>query len=94
MGLLSALWIMLGGGIGALALAARLRPASWGRRGGLGLVGVGALAALLGGWLGTLLLGRLFGTLTALWVSILAVVLVWLLERLCPQAQTGEHDEQ
>lgn len=94
MGLLSVLWLVLGGGIGALALAARLRPTSWERRGWLGLVGVSALAALLGGWLGTLLLGRLFGTLTALWVAILVVVLVWLLARLRTRTQAREQDEQ
>ena len=84
--LLSLIWLALGVIVGALALAARLRPASWGRRGWLLLLGVGALAALLGGWLGALLLGRLFGTPTALWVAILAVLLAWLVARLRAQA--------
>jgi len=80
--LLSLLWLALGVAIGALALPARLRPASWGRQGWLMLLGLGALAALLGGWLGTLLLGKLFGTPAALWVAVLAVFLPWLVERL------------
>jgi hypothetical protein len=80
--LLSLVWLALGLLAGALALAARLRPASWGRRSWLMLLGLGALAALLGGWIGALLLGRLFGTPVALWVAILAVFLPWLMERL------------
>jgi hypothetical protein len=80
--ILSLIWLALGLLMGALALAARLRPAAWGRRGWLLLPGVGALAALLGGWLGTLLLSKLFGTSTALWVAILTVFLPWLVERL------------
>jgi len=76
---LSLLWLLLGCLIGALANTARLRPASWGRRGWLVLLVVGALAALLGGWLGTLLLGRFVATVVALWVAVLGVVLVsWL----------------
>lgn len=78
--LLSLLWLLLGSIVGVLALAARLCPAPCGRRGWL--LGFGALGALLGGWMGTLLLGRLFGTPTALWVAILLVLLVWLVERL------------
>ncbi len=80
--MLSLVWLALGLLIGALALAARLRPAAWGRRGWLLLLGMGALGALLGGWIGALLLGRLFGTPTALWVAILAVFVPWLVERL------------
>jgi uncharacterized membrane protein YeaQ/YmgE (transglycosylase-associated protein family) len=79
--ILSLFWLLLGLLIGALALAARLCPASWGRRGWLVTLGVGASAALLGGWIGTLLLGRLFGTPTALWVAILVIFLTWLMER-------------
>ncbi len=80
--ILSLVWVALGLVVGALALAARLRPASWGRRGWLLLLGVGMLAALLGGWIGALLLSKLFGTPMALWVAILAVFLCWLVERL------------
>jgi len=40
------------------------------------------LAAQLGGWLGVLLLGRLFATADALWVAVLIVALgPWLIER-------------
>jgi MFS family permease len=73
------IWLGLGLLIGALALAARLRPASWGRRGWLWMLGLGILAAQLGGWLGTLLMGRLYGTPDALWVAALLVVVVPLL---------------
>ncbi len=76
---LSLWWLLLGCLIGALANAARLPPEAWGRRGWLVLLVVGALAALLGGWLGTLLLGRYVATAVALWVAVLGVVLVsWL----------------
>ncbi len=88
--LLSLIWLALGVVLGALALAARLRPSSWGHRGWLIVLGVGALAGLLGGWIGALLLGRLFGTPVALWVAILAVVLPWLVERLRSRAQSQE----
>lgn len=91
--MLSLIWLALGVLMGVLALAARLRPASWGRQGWLLLLGVGALAALLGGWIGALLLGRLFGTPTALWVGILAVVLPWLVERLRARAQRARQAE-
>jgi len=80
--LFSLIWLGLGLLVGALALAARLRPASWGRRGWLIVLGVGAGAALLGGWLGSWLFSKLFGTPTALWVAILAVFLAWLAPRL------------
>ena len=77
--ILCLIWLGLGLLIGALALAARLRPASWGRRGWLWMLALGALAAQLGGWLGTLLMGRLYGTADALWVAVLLVVAVPLL---------------
>jgi hypothetical protein len=87
--LLSLFWLLLGLLIGALSLAARLRPAGWGRWGWLMLLGVGALAALLGGWLGTLLYSRLFGTPTALWFAIFIIVLVWLVERRRQRSRTS-----
>ena len=73
---LSLFWLLLGCLIGALANTARLRPASWGRRSWLVLLVVGALAALLGGWLGTLLLGRFVASAVALCVAVLGVVMV------------------
>jgi uncharacterized membrane protein YeaQ/YmgE (transglycosylase-associated protein family) len=78
---LSSVWFVLGILIGALANAARLRPASWDRHGRLLMPGVGALAALLGGWLGVLLLERNVATAMALWISVLGVTLPWLVTR-------------
>ena len=78
--ILSLFWLLIGLIIGALAIAAKLRPAAWVRGGRLGMLGVGALAALLGGWLGTWLFGTLFATATAIWVAVLGVVfLPWLI---------------
>jgi uncharacterized membrane protein YeaQ/YmgE (transglycosylase-associated protein family) len=74
--ILSLWWLLLGCLVGTLANAARLPPGAWGRRSRLVLLGVGALAALLGGWLGTLLLGRYVATAVALWVAVLGVVMV------------------
>ncbi len=74
--ILSLFWLLIGLLIGALASAAKLRPTAWVRGGRLGLLGLGALVALLGGWLGTLLLGTLFATATAIWITVLGVVLL------------------
>ena len=74
--ILSLLWVVLGLLIGALANAAKLRPASWGRGGWQRMLGLGALVALLGGWLGTWVLGALFATATALWIAVLGVALL------------------
>ncbi len=70
---LSLLWLLVGLVVGALGLAARLRPASWTRYGWLRLLALGAVAGLLGGWLGAFFFGRYFGTPTSLWVAVLAV---------------------
>ena len=78
--ILSLFWLLIGLIIGALANAAKLRPASWVRGRRLGMLGLGALAALLGGWLGTWLFGTLFATPTAVWVAVLVVALLpWLI---------------
>jgi uncharacterized membrane protein YeaQ/YmgE (transglycosylase-associated protein family) len=74
--ILSLLWVVLGLLIGALANAAKLRPAAWGRGGWLAMLGLGALAALLGGWLGAWVLGGLFATAAALWIAVLGVALL------------------
>jgi hypothetical protein len=76
MPILSLFWLLIGLLIGALANAAKLRPAAWGRGGQLGMLGLAALVALLGGWLGTLLLGTLFATAFAIWITVLGVVLL------------------
>jgi hypothetical protein len=78
---LSLFWMALGVLTGALANAARLRPTSWGRHGWLPMLGVGALAALTGGWLGILLLERNVATAMALWVAVLGITLPWLVTR-------------
>jgi uncharacterized membrane protein YeaQ/YmgE (transglycosylase-associated protein family) len=74
--LLSLFWLVLGLLIGALANAAKLRPAAWERGGRLGMLGLGALVAVLGGWLGMWVLGTLFATATALWTAVLGVALL------------------
>ncbi len=74
--ILSLLWLLLGLLIGALANAAKLRPAAWVRGGRMGMLALGALVALLSGWLGTWLLGPLFATATAIWVAVLGVALL------------------
>jgi len=40
------------------------------------MLGLGALATLLGGWLGTLVFGTLFATATAIWLAVLGVALL------------------
>jgi len=74
--ILSLFWLLIGLLIGALANAAKLRPAAWVRGGRLGMLGLGALVALLSGWLGTWLLGSLFATATAIWIAVLGVALL------------------
>jgi len=98
---LSLFWLLLGVVVGALALGARLRPAVWGARGQLIMLGVGAGAGLLGGWLGALVLGRLYGMMTALWIAVLVVVAApWLSTRLLskrvvsPPPPPEPHDEE
>ncbi len=75
---LSIFWLLMGAGIGALSVAAGWGFAGegWSRRIiWLATMGVGALAALIGGWLGSLIFDRFFTTPTALWVSVLAAAL-------------------
>lgn len=71
---LSLVWLLVGVAVGALANGARLRPEAWGRRGWLWMLGMGAAAGLVGGWLGALVFGRYFGLAMALWVAVLVVV--------------------
>ena len=82
---LALFWMILGVVFGALAQAARLGFSARGVGGAVGwlaTLAVGVVLSLVGGLLGTLLLGRLFGTPTALWVGILGVVAApWLWAR-------------
>ena len=68
-------WALLGILAGTLALAARLKPATWTRLGWLWLLALGLGASLLGGLLGFWLLGRLFSTAAALWIAVLVLCL-------------------
>ncbi len=74
--ILSLFWLLLGLLIGALANAAKLRPAAWVRGGRLAMLGLGSLVALLGGWLGTWLLGSLFATAAAILIAVLGTALL------------------
>ena len=74
--ILSLFWLLIGLLIGALANAAKLWPVAWVRGGRLAPLGLGALVTLLGGWLGTWLLGALFATATAIWIAVLGVALL------------------
>jgi hypothetical protein len=82
---LAVVWLIGGALVGALALAARRVPSvRRSRRGwsGAWTVGAGALAGLMGGWLGTLLLGTFFGSPTAAWMAVLvATCLPWMAAR-------------
>jgi len=80
-------WVAVGLVVGAVALAAGLRPTLWGARGWLGVLGMGIGAALVGGTLGTLLFGRFFSTAVALWIAIVAVVALALAPRLAALRQ-------
>ncbi len=89
---LSLFWLLMGLLIGALANLAKLRLAPWGSYGWLVVLGISLLAALLGGWLGSLLLGRYVATAVALWVPILCVLLaprltVWMSIRAAGRAE-------
>ena len=77
--ILSLVWLAGGVFVGGLANLAAIAPGAWWRsqrRSRWSMVGLGALAAVGGGWLGTLLFGRFFGSATAAWVAVLAVALV------------------
>ena len=84
----SLVWLALGALIGLLTLAARLAPSGAASRDWRTLWRqprltplLGALVALAGGWLATLLLDRIFATCAAVWLSVAVVVGVGLLTR-------------
>jgi hypothetical protein len=96
---LSFFWLLLGLLIGLLAVPAKFWPASWGRKKWPAMLCIGALAALCGGWLGTLLLGRFFASGVALWIAVLCVVLlprlvVWVQQKRGSLFPRGTHSSQ
>lgn len=89
--ILSLIWLGLGIVIGLAALAAQLAPARWGDWRWLALPALGAVAALLGGWLGALLFDRVQASLSAVWVCIPVVTLVALFARkYAPPTEEGK----
>lgn len=74
---LSFVWLVGGALLGLLVRAARLFPSrSAGTRYSMRrAASVGALAALVGGWLGALIFGRPFASAAAVWVCALVVEL-------------------
>lgn len=76
------LWLALGLGIGALAVSARLGRSTLGKRAWLLMPGIGAIAALLGGIAGSLVLSLFYGIATAVWTAVLGVAVgAWALTR-------------
>lgn len=80
-------WLLLGFIIGATANAASLQPQTWKRwcRGWFVLPAIGAVTALVGGWIGMLLIGEYLATGCALGVGVVAVVVIPGLAKLCTQ---------
>ncbi len=78
---LSLFWLLIGLLVGLVGIGSRFWPPAWGRRIWLILPLTGIAAALIGGWLSTLLLGQVTATPSALWVSVLCVVIVSLVGR-------------
>lgn len=71
--MLSLIWLVGGAVVGWLVWAAALpAPRGVARWRPWRHAVTGALAALVGGWLGSLLLGGLFGSPAALWICVLA----------------------
>jgi len=96
---LSFFWLLLGLLIGLLSVSAKFWPASWGRKKWPAILSIGALAALCGGWLGTLLLGRFFASGVALWIAVLCVILlpwlvVWVQQKRESLFPRGTHSSQ
>ncbi len=80
---LSLLWIVIGLLIGALAVAGRVTPARSRSSAWPLLLAIGVPSALVGGWLGTIVYGRFFGTAAAVWIATLAVIILpWALNRI------------
>ena len=72
-------WLLIGVIVGIIGNIANLQPTEWGYFGRLWLLCLSALSALLGGWLGMLLLGSYFSITTALCAVAMAIIIVpWL----------------
>jgi hypothetical protein len=84
--LLPLIWFCMGILIGFMVYMAHLQPTLWSRSKALDLLTfllLGATLSLCSGWLGVLLLGRLFSIATALWITIASVIILpWLIVRL------------
>jgi hypothetical protein len=87
---LALFWVGLGVCVGAMAVAARLTPPGWERRRWQVTPALGAVTALLGGWLGALLLDHIFASFTALCVSVAAVGVAGMTSRLRKASATKE----
>lgn len=75
------LWLAIGLALGLLASAAGLIPAHWGSRRwlaapALGAV-LGAVVAVVGGLLASIILDDIFATFVAIWLPIVALGVVW-----------------
>ncbi len=82
------IWLALGLCIGALAAGARLGTQTLGKRAWLLLPGIGAMAALFGGILGSLVLSLFYGVPMAAWTAVLGIAVgAWALNR--PWKRTG-----
>lgn len=89
--ILSLLWLAIGLVCGLLCLAAHVRPAAWSRSSWLMLLLIAGVSGYLGGWLGVWLFGRLFAPFTALWIAILASLLIPRLTVFLHQARASQH---
>lgn len=71
------LWLVFGLALGLLATAAGLAPAAWGSRRWLVAPALGAIVALVGGLLASIILDDIFATYAAILLPIVAFGVVW-----------------
>ena len=74
-------WLVIGLALGLLAAAARLPLARWSNRRWLAAPAFGAIVALVGGGLGSLIFDDIFATYAAIWLSVAAFGVVALLDK-------------
>ena len=91
--MLSFLWLVIGLVIGLICLAAHLQPQAWSRSSWPLLLIISGVSGYLGGWLGVWLFGRLFAPFAALWIAILASLLIPRLLVLLRQQTFGKATE-